>query len=158
MWDILSILINDNKRAQVSRGVRGTRGYHYLVGVAQTPKLSRILDVGNHVLNRLGDHGLKRSRGDVVKRERGRIRATASFVVWPLFCGNFAQHVLAKWPGLCQNSQGVRLSISRGRLGPLATSATWRAAYVASLLLEGGLEIFDSLESKKGHLVYGDKA
>ena len=77
----MGILINDIKGAQVGRGVRGTRGYNYLVGVAQTPKLSRILDVGNHVLDRLRDHGLKRRRGDVVKRERGRIRATASFVV-----------------------------------------------------------------------------
>ena len=81
MRDSLRILINDIERAQVGRGVRGIRGYHFLAGVAQTPKLSRVLDVGNHVLNRLGDHGLKRSRGDVVKRERGRIRATASFVV-----------------------------------------------------------------------------
>ena len=77
----MSILINDIKRAQVGRGVRGTRGYHYLAGVTQTPKFSRILDVGNHVLDRLGDHGLKRSRGHVVKRERGRIRATASIIV-----------------------------------------------------------------------------
>ena len=77
----MSILINDIKRAQVGRGVRGTRGYRYLACVAQTPKLSRIFDVGNHVLDRLRDHGLKRCRGDVVKRERGRIRATASIIV-----------------------------------------------------------------------------
>ncbi len=78
----MSFLINDIKRAQVGRDViRGTRGYHFLAGVAQTPKLSRILDVGNHVLDRLGDYGLKRSRGDVVKRERGRISATASIIV-----------------------------------------------------------------------------
>ena len=65
MWDSLRILINDIKRPQFSRSVRGTRGYHYLDGVAQTPNLSRVLDGGNHVLNRLGDHGLERSRGGI---------------------------------------------------------------------------------------------
>ena len=77
----MRILINDIKRAQGGRGARGTRGYHYLADVAQTPKLSRVLDVGNHVIDRLRYHGLERSRGDVVKRERGRIRATASIIV-----------------------------------------------------------------------------
>ncbi len=68
MWDSLRILINDIKRAQVSPRGRDTIGYCYLAGVAQTPKLSRVFDGGNHVLNGLGDHGLKRSRGDIIKR------------------------------------------------------------------------------------------
>ncbi len=45
------------------------------------PNRQGFFDGGNHVLNRLGDHSLERSRGDVVERERGRIRATASIVI-----------------------------------------------------------------------------
>ena len=96
MWDSLRILINDIKRAQFSRSVRGTRRYHYLAGVAQTPKLSRVLDGANHVLNRLGVHGFERIRGDVVERERGRIRAIISIVIRPLLIREFAPTVFGQ--------------------------------------------------------------
>jgi hypothetical protein len=43
--------------------------------------LSRVFDGCNHVLYRLGDHGLKRSRGDVVEGKRGCVRASASIVI-----------------------------------------------------------------------------
>ena len=65
MWDSLRILIKYITRAQFSRSVRGTREYRYLAALAKTPKLSRVFYGGNHVLNRLGDHGLERSHGDV---------------------------------------------------------------------------------------------
>ena len=96
----MSILINDITRAQSSRRVRGTKGYHNLASVTQTPKLSSVLDGGNHVLNRLGDRGLKRGRGDIVEEERGRIRATASIVVCPPLIREFTPTVFGQVAGL----------------------------------------------------------
>ena len=58
--------------------------------------MSRVLDGGNHVLNRLEDHGLKRGRGDIVERERGRIRATASIVVCPPLIREFTPTVFGQ--------------------------------------------------------------
>ncbi len=62
----------------------------------QTPKLSRILDAGNHVLNGLGDHGLERIRGDVVEGKRGRISATASIVIRPPLIREFSPTVFSQ--------------------------------------------------------------
>jgi hypothetical protein len=81
MGDSLSILINEIKRVQSGQCVRGTRGYHYMASVAQTHKLSRVFDFGNHVINRFRYHGLERLRGDVVERKRRSIRAAAPSIV-----------------------------------------------------------------------------
>ena len=44
----------------------------------------------------MGGHGLKGSRGDVIERERGRIRAAASIVIRPPLIREFAPAVFSQ--------------------------------------------------------------
>jgi hypothetical protein len=65
-----------------------------MTSVAHTPKLSRIFDGSNNVLNGMRDHGLKRSCSDVVEGKRGCGRTTSSRIVSSLFIRKFDPTVL----------------------------------------------------------------
>jgi hypothetical protein len=119
MRDILRILVSVITRAQISQSVRGTRGYRYMAGVTQTPKLSSVFDGGNHVLNRLGDHGLERGRGDVVEGKRGRIRATASIIVGPPLLWELGPTVFCQVARLMTKSTRGTIVNCTGALRPL---------------------------------------